>query len=82
MGIMVAVVSNPQWFVTFLFFSGWSLVFGFAVLGSATELAQGQVCPRIGEVLPLCYVSLLLSIVVVSCYRLRIKAKSVLASKV
>ena len=47
-----------------VFYLGWFIVFAIALLGTALEISQGNVCPQSGSGLPLCYVSLMVSAVI------------------
>ena len=47
-----------------VFYLGWFIVFGIALLGTILEVSQGNTCPVSSSGLPLCYVSLLFSSVI------------------
>lgn len=44
-----------------LFYSGWIIVFGLALLGSALEVGNGNTCPKSSAGFPMCYASLTIS---------------------
>ena len=44
-----------------LFYSGWTMVFGLALLGSVLEIGNGNTCPKSSAGLPMCYASLIIS---------------------
>ncbi|KCZ93480.1 hypothetical protein [Hyphomonas johnsonii] len=47
-----------------VFLTGWLPVVGLAVIASGFELTAGHVCPLAFAVLPQCYVSLILAILI------------------
>ena len=47
-----------------VFYIGWCIVFGIALLGTVLEVSQGNTCPQNSSGLPLCYVSLLFSSII------------------
>jgi hypothetical protein len=51
-----------------LFYPAWTLVCAIAAVGTGFELAVGEACPRSGLGLPLCYLSLTLSIAIAVLY--------------
>lgn len=51
-----------------LFYSGWLPVFMFAAVGAALEATQGSVCPRAQNIIPMCYVSLVLAVAIFGLY--------------
>lgn len=54
-----------------LFISAWSITFLIALFGTGLELSIGSVCPKMDNLLPLCFVSLVLCLVIVSLYLTR-----------
>lgn len=66
-GLVVALIGMrlPRIFYTGLVIAG-----GLALVGSVLELVQGNVCPRMnGTSIPMCYVSLAMSLVIGVLYR-------------
>ncbi|MBA6302804.1 hypothetical protein [Colwellia sp. MB02u-14] len=51
----------------------WILVFGFAIFGVVAELLVGDICPKNNVGMPLCYISLLLALCVMTLFQLLIK---------
>lgn len=49
-----------------LFFGGWGLVIVIACIGVGLELMSGDVCPKTSAGIPLCYVSFMFCIVILS----------------
>jgi len=62
--LMVAVFLNGKRWAPIVFIISWLVVFGFALPGSIMEFIQGNTCPRTGAGIPLCYISLALSVIV------------------
>jgi L-asparagine transporter-like permease len=48
--------------------AAWVVTFLIALLGSGLELSQGGVCPTTSFLLPLCYVSLAMCLVIMGIY--------------
>ncbi len=44
-----------------IFYIGWAIVFGVALLGTVLELGNGNTCPKSTDGLAMCYVSLAIS---------------------
>ena len=57
------VISNFGWKKR-MFLSGWLVVFLIAVTGTLLEIMNGNTCPHSADGLPLCYVSLAFSILI------------------
>ncbi len=51
-----------------MFLTAWGVTFLIALLGSGLELSQGGVCPTTSFLLPLCYVSLAMCLVIMGIY--------------
>jgi hypothetical protein len=51
-----------------MFLTAWGITFLVALLGSGLELSQGGVCPTTSFLLPLCYVSLAMCLVIMGIY--------------
>ena len=51
-----------------MFLAAWVVTFLIALLGSGLELSQGGVCPTTSFLLPLCYVSLAMCLVIMGIY--------------
>ena len=47
-----------------VFYIGWFIVFLIALLGTTFEITQGNTCPQSSSGWPLCYVSLLISMMI------------------
>lgn len=58
---------NKSW-SQWLFSTGLLIAFGFAAVGSATELTNGDACPTTASGLPLCYVSLALCLSIAAAW--------------
>jgi hypothetical protein len=56
-----------------IFTIAWILVFGFAIFGVVAELLVGDICPKNNVGMPLCYISLLLALCVMTLFQLLIK---------
>ena len=56
----VSGAQAPSW----LFWVGLAVAGGLALMGSAFELIQGDVCPKGFGWLPMCYVSLAFSVII------------------
>ena len=61
-GLAVIATSGEAW-ARSLFYAGVGVAGGLALLGSALELVNGNICPRAGRV-PMCYISLAMSILI------------------
>lgn len=48
-----------------LFYPAWAVVFVVAALGSGFELSVGNICPRSGGGVPMCYFSLALCVAII-----------------
>ena len=57
-----------------VFWTGLFLAGGLALLGSAFELIQGDICPQAMGWLPMCYVSLAFSVVIGVLYAIAARA--------
>jgi hypothetical protein len=66
--MLVAALLPPVKRYKWLFLFGWLAVCLLAVTGSVFEFSNGNTCPKNNDGLPLCYVSLIFSIVVVVLY--------------
>ncbi|MEP1383867.1 MAG: hypothetical protein ABJK64_08715 [Paraglaciecola sp.] len=53
-----------------LFYVGWVSVFVIAIVGVVSEILIGNVCPINNSGIPLCYLSLAVSVIIVILYRL------------
>ena len=62
--LMMVVTQFLTSFKVLIFYMGWIIVFGIALLGTTLEISQGNTCPQSSSGLPLCYVSLLFSAVI------------------
>ncbi len=62
--LMMVVTQFLTSFKAVIFYLGWIIVFGIALLGTSLEISQGNTCPKSSSGLPLCYVSLLFSAVI------------------
>jgi hypothetical protein len=60
--MVIAQVIRP--YKAIVFYIGWAIVFGIALLGTGLEISQGNACPQSSSGLPLCYVSLFVSAVI------------------
>ena len=49
-----------------VFLPAWSITFFIALYGSSLELTVGDTCPRAGNLMPLCYVSLAMCLLIVT----------------
>lgn len=56
-----------------VFLFGWLPVFLLALVGSLLEMYNGETCPKSEAGLPLCYVSLLFSVLVFVCQRIMLR---------
>jgi hypothetical protein len=61
-GLLITMRSNFSW-AHFLVYAGLGVAGGLALLGSALELTQGNVCPLAGNI-PMCFISLAMSILI------------------
>lgn len=61
-GLAVVATSGEAW-ARSLFYAGVGVAGGLALLGSALELVNGNVCPRAVRV-PMCYISLAMSLLI------------------
>lgn len=61
---LIALRVKPELNVTTLFWTGLLIAGGLALLGSGFELVKGDICPKAFGRLPMCYVSLALSVVI------------------
>ncbi len=68
MTLFVASVLGPGRFVLPVFMAGWISVFLPAVAGTALELISGSVCPKSSAGIPLCFLSLLLSVTILGLF--------------
>jgi hypothetical protein len=65
MALALAVkTAKPELHVSWLFWSGLLAAGGLALLGSGLEVIKGDVCPKAFGWLPMCYVSLALSVLI------------------
>jgi len=62
--LMMVVTQFLTSFKAVVFYLGWIIVFGIALLGTTLELMQGNICPQNSSGLPLCYVSLFFIVVI------------------
>lgn len=53
-----------------LFYAGWLPVFLFAITGTTLEVVNGQTCPRSDSGLPMCFVSLALTVAILALFLL------------
>ena len=70
--IAIAVAARlvaPAFTLNRTFWVGLSVAAGLALIGSATEVVVGNVCPRAFGWLPMCYVSLAFSVAIGLLYR-------------
>ena len=51
------------------FYIGWGIVFVIACLGVGFELTIGDVCPKSSNNVPLCYISLVFSLLILSLFQ-------------
>jgi hypothetical protein len=58
-----------------LFFVAWIIVFGFAIIGVFAEILVGDICPKNSLGIPLCYISLLLTMCIIGLFQLSKKMK-------
>jgi hypothetical protein len=56
-----------------IFSLAWILVSGFAIFGVVAELLVGDICPKNNLGIPLCYISLLLALCVITLFQLFLK---------
>ena len=78
-GYLLMLISawTPTRLRSFDFWFGWTLVFGLALVGSALELMQGDVCPKSAGNIPQCYFSLAMTLAALVFYlRLQTPQKS------
>ncbi len=73
--MFIATLFNNKKNVKWLFISGWIPVFLLALVGSALELSQGDICPKSSMGIALCYVSLSFAITVGTLYWLLNKTR-------
>ena len=66
--LVVPLLSGQS--LSWLFWAGLAVAGGLALLGSAFELINGNVCPRAFGWLPMCYVSLAFSVIIGILYTL------------
>jgi hypothetical protein len=59
-----------------LFLSAWGITFYIALFGTSLELMSGDVCPKTSGLLPLCFVSLALCLVLVLLFMLSQSGKN------
>ncbi len=60
--MLLAFFARKKSWSSWLFRAGLLTAFGFALVGSVTELLSGNACPITASGLPLCYVSLALCV--------------------
>ena len=60
-----------KWNTKWLFIVGWAPVVLLALVGSALEFIQGDVCPKSDTGIPLCYISLSFAVSVAILYWLK-----------
>ncbi len=53
-----------------LFLPAWSITFLIALFGTSLELTKGDVCPKTANLIPLCFVSLVLCLITISLFML------------
>ena len=68
-GMSIAQLMRSQKPSSWLFWIGWSVAFGFAIYGSASEFISGDVCPKSSAgfpfyEIPMCYISLIFCVVI------------------
>lgn len=51
-----------------LFLGAWGITFLIALLGSGLQLSRGDICPTTSFMLPLCFVSLAMCLVIMGLY--------------
>ena len=68
-----AVSMVPAW-GRYLFWGGTAVAGGLAALATVMELVQGSVCPVGPAGIPMCYISLAVSAVIVVMYRLSFRS--------
>ena len=66
--MLAAQFASPGKLKNRLFYPAWALVFLIAVLGTGSEIAVGNVCPRSSGGVPLCYVSIVLCVAIIFFY--------------
>lgn len=66
--MLIATLFNKKYNSKWIFIVGWTPVVLLAVVGSALELNQGNICPKSSAGLPLCYVSLGFAITLATLY--------------
>ena len=66
--MLAAQFASPGKLKNRLFYPAWALVFLIAVLGTGSEIAVGNVCPRSSSGGPLCYFSLALCVAIIFFY--------------
>jgi hypothetical protein len=67
--MLVAQFVSPGKLKGRLFYPAWALVFLIAVLGTGSELAIGNACPKSDGGMPLCYFSLALCVAIILAQR-------------
>lgn len=70
---MLQVAGPAAW----MFWTGWALACGLALLGSSLELVRGNVCPQAFGWLPMCYLSLGFCIILAVLFVAMLREKQV-----
>ncbi|WP_413692631.1 hypothetical protein [Psychromonas sp. KJ10-2] len=69
--MLIAALFDRKKYSKWLFIIGWAPVILIAVVGSALEFSQGDICPRSEMGTPLCYISLSFGVFVAFLYWLK-----------
>lgn len=69
--MLVSLFIKKATFHSGLFLPAWGITFFIALYGSSLELIQGDVCPKASNLIPLCFVSLAMCLVIVTLYIIR-----------
>ncbi len=60
-----------------LFFPAWGITFLIALFGTSLELTNGDVCPKTYNILPLCFMSLALCLIIITLFKLGQSKKAI-----
>jgi hypothetical protein len=76
-GLMfVSLFIQKEMLRTSLFLPAWGITFLIALSGTSLELTKGDICPKTYNLLPLCFISLALCLIIISLFKLGQTRKS------
>ena len=64
LSMLLGLCISKLWFSQVVFWAGWTFVFLIALVGTGFELTITKVCPQGFRSIPLCFLSLALSIII------------------